>query len=46
MDIINNVAQAIEGEGCIEVESEVGKGTTMRIVLPVDLQEPVAERTY
>jgi two-component system, NtrC family, sensor kinase len=30
--------------GRIEVESEVGKGTTMRIVLPVDLRAPAAER--
>jgi signal transduction histidine kinase len=32
--------------GRIEAESEVGKGTTLRIVLPVDLQEPAAEKTY
>jgi len=32
--------------GRMEAESEVGKGTTMRIILPVDLQEPAAEKTY
>ncbi|MFT5085708.1 MAG: two-component system NtrC family sensor kinase [Candidatus Latescibacterota bacterium] len=32
--------------GRMEAESEIGKGTTMRIVLPNDLQEPAAEKNY
>jgi signal transduction histidine kinase len=32
--------------GRMEAESEIGKGATMRIVLPNDLQEPAAEKTY
>jgi signal transduction histidine kinase len=31
--------------GRIKAESEVGKGTTIQIVLPVDLREPAVEKT-
>lgn len=35
-DELNNLKQAIEDRGQIDVESEVGKGTTFTIKIPIE----------